>query len=117
MMELQQLIAEAWGNRELLKENKYSEAVKSVIAEVDKGLLRVATPGEQGWTVNEWVKQAILLYFGIQQMQTWTVGPFEFYDKMLLKNNYKDIGVRAVPPAIARYGAYIARNVVLMPSY
>lgn len=116
-MELQQLITEAWNNRELLKENKYSEAVRSAIAEVDKGSLRVASPGAQGWTVNEWVKQAILLYFGIQQMQTWTVGPFEFYDKMLLKSNYKDLGVRAVPHAIARHGAYIARNVVLMPSY
>lgn len=116
-MELQQLITEAWNNRELLKENKYSEAVRSAIAEVDKGSLRVASPGEQGWTVNEWVKQAILMYFGIQQMQTWTVGPFEFYDKMLLKSNYKDLGVRAVPHAIARHGAYIARNVVLMPSY
>jgi 2,3,4,5-tetrahydropyridine-2-carboxylate N-succinyltransferase len=116
-MEFQQLIAEAWANRELLKENKYSEAIRAVIAEVDKGRLRVASPGEQGWTVNEWVKQAILLYFGIQQMQTWTVGPFEFYDKMLLKSNYKELGVRAVPHAIARHGAYIAKNVVLMPSY
>src|ERR1700755_3387918 len=107
-MELQQLIAEAWANRELLKENKYSEAIRGVIGQVDKGMLRVASPGENGWTVNEWVKQAILLYFGIQQMQTWTVGPFEFYDKMLLKSNYKDLGVRAVPHAIARQGAYIA---------
>ena len=116
-MELQQLIAEAWGNRELLKENKYTEAVKKVIEEVDKGRLRTASPSEAGWKVNEWVKQAILMYFGIQPMQTWNVEPFEFYDKMLLKKNYKELGVRAVPHAVARYGAYIARNVVLMPSY
>lgn len=116
-MELQQLIADAWANRELLKKNEYSDAVKNVIEEVDKGRLRTASPSGTGWTVNEWVKQAILLYFGIQPMQTWSVEPFEFYDKMLLKKNYKDLGVRAVPHAVARYGAYIAKNVVLMPSY
>src|SRR5450432_287846 len=116
-MELQSLVLEAWGNRELLKDNKYSNAVKAVIEEVDKGRLRTAAPSAQGWQVNEWVKQAILMYFGIQPMQTWNVEPFEFYDKMLLKKNYKELGVRAVPHAVARYGAYIAKNVVLMPSY
>lgn len=116
-MSLQTQIQEAWGNRELLKDNAYADAVRSVIEEVDKGRLRVASPGENGWVVNEWVKQAILMYFGIQQMQTWTLAPFEFHDKMLLKSNYKELGVRAVPHAVARYGAYIARNVVLMPSY
>ncbi|HMC87513.1 MAG TPA: 2,3,4,5-tetrahydropyridine-2,6-dicarboxylate N-succinyltransferase [Chitinophagaceae bacterium] len=116
-MELQSLVLEAWGNRELLKDNKYSDAVRAVIEEVDKGRLRTAAPFADGWQVNEWVKQAILLYFGIQPMQTWNVEPFEFYDKMLLKKNYKELGVRAVPHAIARYGAYIAKNVVLMPSY
>lgn len=117
LMELQQLITEAWANRDLLKVNKYSEGVKKVIEEVDKGRLRTAYPSDAGWKVNEWVKQAILMYFGIQPMQTWNVEPFEFYDKMLLKKNYKDLGVRAVPHAVARYGAYIAKNVVLMPSY
>ena len=133
-MELKQLIAEAWANRELVKEARYAEAVRAVIEEVDKGRLRVAAPaaGQAGfgatatggtgsvtsnWQVNEWVKQAILLYFGIQPMQTWDLAPFEFYDKMLLKKNYKDLGVRAVPHAVARYGAYLAKNVVLMPSY
>lgn len=116
-MELKQLIQDAWANRELLKENTYSEAVKTTIEEIDKGRLRVASPGENGWVVNEWVKQAILLYFGIQQMQTWNVEPFEFHDKMLLKKNYASLGVRAVPHAVARYGAFVGRNVVLMPSY
>ncbi len=116
-MSLQDQILEAWGNRELLKDSKYSDAVKAVIEEVDKGRLRVASPSADGWVVNEWVKQAILLYFGIQQMQTWDLPPFEFYDKMLLKSNYKELGVRAVPPAVARYGSYIAKSVVLMPSY
>lgn len=116
-MELQQFINEAWANRELLKDVNYSDAVHAVIEEVDKGRLRTASPTENGWQVNQWVKQAILMYFGLQQMQTWSLPPFEFYDKMLLKSNYKGLGVRAVPHAVARYGAYIAKNVVLMPSY
>lgn len=111
------MITEAWNKRELLKEAKYADAVTKTIEELDNGRLRVASPAASGWVVNEWVKQAILLYFGIQPMQTWDVEPFEFYDKMLLKKNYKDLGVRAVPHAVARYGAYLARNVVLMPSY
>ena len=114
---MKELISEAWNKRELLKETEYVDAVKKVIGELDKGTLRVASPSASGWVVNEWVKQAILLYFGIQPMQTWSVEPFEFYDKMLLKKNYKELGVRAVPHAVARYGSYIARNVVLMPSY
>ena len=115
--EMKELILAAWDNRELLKDNKYSDAVRAVIEEVDKGRLRTAAPTDTGWQINEWVKQAILMYFGIQQMQTWDVAPFEFYDKMLLKKNYKELGVRAVPHAVARYGAYLAKNVVLMPSY
>jgi 2,3,4,5-tetrahydropyridine-2-carboxylate N-succinyltransferase len=117
VMELKTLIEEAWSNRELLQASKHSDAVRAVIEEVDKGRLRVASPEDGKWVVHEWVKQAILMYFGIQQMQTWNLPPFEFYDKMLLKSNYKELGVRAVPHAVARYGAYIAKNVVLMPSY
>jgi 2,3,4,5-tetrahydropyridine-2-carboxylate N-succinyltransferase len=116
-MSLQALIQEAWADRELLKQNTHADAVRAVMEEVDKGRLRVASPEQGQWVVHEWVKQAILLYFGIQQMQTWNLPPFEFHDKMLLKSNYKELGVRAVPHAVARYGAYIARNVVLMPSY
>lgn len=116
-MELQELIQAAWANRELLKETVYADAVRAVIEEVDKGRLRTASPVEGGWQVNEWVKQAILLYFAIQPMQTWDLAPFEFYDKMLLKKDYAGLGVRAVPHAVARYGAYLAKNVVLMPSY
>ncbi len=120
-MDLKQIINEAWENRELTKEESHREAIRSVIEEVDKGRLRTAEPvtvdGILNWQVNEWVKQAILMYFGIQPMQTFSLPPFEFYDKMKLKSNYKDLGVRAVPHAIARYGAYLAKNVVLMPSY
>ena len=114
---MQTIIQEAWNNRELLKQDTYKEAVKAVIEEVDKGRLRTAEPTADGWKVNEWVKQAILMYFAIQEMKTWDVAPFEFYDKMLLKKNYQSLGVRAVPHAVARYGAYLGKNVVLMPSY
>lgn len=116
-MELQELIQQAWQDRKLLGEQKYTDAVRSVMEEIDKGRLRVASPHPTGWMVHEWVKQAILLYFGIQQMETYSLPPFEFYDKMKLKNNYRAMGVRAVPHAVARYGAYLAKNVVLMPSY
>ena len=116
-MELKDKILAAWSDRELLKNNQYADAVREVIEEVDKGRLRVAEKINEEWVVNEWVKQAILMYFGIQQMQTWELAPFEFYDKMLLKKDYKSLGVRAVPHAVARYGAYLAKNVVLMPSY
>lgn len=116
-MELKASIDQLWQNREKLSEAASQDSVRAVIEMVDKGQLRVAEPVEGGWQVNEWVKQAILMYFSIQPMQTWNVEPFEFYDKMLLKKNYKELGVRAVPHAVARYGAYVARNVVLMPSY
>ncbi|MEP7111435.1 MAG: 2,3,4,5-tetrahydropyridine-2,6-dicarboxylate N-succinyltransferase [Ferruginibacter sp.] len=123
MMQLQELIQEAWSNRDLLTETIYREAVRDVIEEVDKGRLRTAFPIDDGtgsgisWQVNEWVKQAILMYFATQRMETMVLPPFEFYDKMKLKSGYAELGVRAVPHAIARYGAYLARNVVLMPSY
>ena len=117
LMDVQALIQAAWSNRELLKDATYADAVRTVIEEVDKGRLRTASPTENGWVVNEWVKQAILMYFGIQQMKTYTLEPFEFYDKMLLKKDYASMGVRAVPHAVARYGAFLGKNVVLMPSY
>jgi 2,3,4,5-tetrahydropyridine-2,6-dicarboxylate N-succinyltransferase len=114
---MQAIIEAIWANRDLLKDEKNKDVIRAVIEQVDKGLLRTAEPKADGWQVNEWVKQAILLYFGIQQMETYTLPPFEFYDKMKLKSDYKSIGVRAVPHAVARYGAYLAKNVVLMPSY
>ncbi|MDB5203331.1 MAG: 2,3,4,5-tetrahydropyridine-2,6-carboxylate N-succinyltransferase [Ferruginibacter sp.] len=116
-MELKALILQAWENRALVKEPVHLEAIRNVIEEVDKGRLRTAEPLSSGWQVNEWVKQAILLYFGTQEMQTFNLPPFEFYDKMKLKSNYAALGVRAVPHAVARYGAFLGKNVVLMPSY
>jgi 2,3,4,5-tetrahydropyridine-2,6-dicarboxylate N-succinyltransferase len=115
-MELKHLISEVWANRELLKDAKYADAVRAVIEETDKGRLRVASPTGSGWQVNEWVKQAILLYFIIQPMKTYDLEPFEVYDKMLLKKNFKELGIRAVPGSVARYGAFIGRNVIMMPS-
>ena len=116
-MELQQLVSEAWQNRELLKDEKYINAVKAVIEDLDKGRLRTALSTENGWQVNEWIKQAILLYFSIQPMQTMEIPPFEFYDRIPLKKDFKELGVRVLPGAIARYGAFVAKNVVQMPSF
>ena len=116
-MEQKALIEAVYANRALLTDEKYTATIEWVMEEVDKGRLRVAEPTENGWQVNEWVKQAILLYFGIRKMETFSIPPFEFHDKMKLKTNYAELGVRAVPHAVARYGAFIARNVVLMPSY
>ena len=114
---MRDIIEAAWDNRELLKEVKTQEAVRQVIEEIDKGRLRCAEPTEDGWKVNEWVKKAVVLYFPMQKMETIEVGPFEFHDKMKLKTGYADLGVRVVPHAVARYGAYISKGVIMMPSY
>lgn len=111
------MIEAAWADREQLKHMDYLEVIRNVIEDVDKGRLRVAEPTENGWQVNEWVKQAILLYFSIRKMETHSIPPLEFHDKMRLKSDYASMGVRAVPHAVARYGAFLGRNVVLMPSY
>jgi 2,3,4,5-tetrahydropyridine-2-carboxylate N-succinyltransferase len=116
-MELREHIEKAWEDRSLLQQSATTEAIRSVVEMLDKGNLRVAEPAEGGWKVNEWVKKAVIMYFPIQQMETIEVGPFEFHDKIALKRNYKSLGVRVVPHAIARYGAYISKGVILMPSY
>ena len=117
MEELKKLIQEAWENRELLKEKKYQDAVRETIDLLDKGKVRVAEKVNGEWVVNEWTKQAILMYFPIQDMQVMEVGPFEYYDKIPLKKNWKEAGVRVVPPATARYGSFIESGAILMPSY
>ena len=104
-MQLREQIEKAWENRELLKQQDTQTAIREVIDQLDKGKLRVAEPIADGWQVNEWVKKAVILYFPIQQMETIEVGPFEFYDKIALKKNYKELGVRVVPHAIARHGS------------
>ena len=112
------MIEQAWEDRSLLSTPATIDAIEQVIEEIDKGRLRVAEPLENGeWQVNEWVKKAVVMYFPIRKMETIEVGPFEFHDKMALKRNYKELGVRVVPHAIARYGAFVASGVILMPSY
>jgi 2,3,4,5-tetrahydropyridine-2-carboxylate N-succinyltransferase len=117
MTELQPFIEKAWENRALLQEETTITNIRKVIDLLDNGLLRVAEPTTEGWQVNEWVKKAVVMYFPIQKMETWEAGIFEYHDKMLLKRNYAKKGIRVVPPAVARYGAYIAKGVILMPSY
>src|SRR5687768_1326023 len=115
---MQSVIESAWENRELLKEQDTQKTIREVIEQLDKGTIRVAEPNNDGsWKVNEWIKKAVILYFPIQKMQTIEVGPFEFHDKMKLKTRYEELGVRVVPHAVARYGAFLARGVIMMPSY
>ncbi|AZA83513.1 2,3,4,5-tetrahydropyridine-2,6-dicarboxylate N-succinyltransferase [Chryseobacterium lactis] len=116
-MSLQQTIENIWDNRELLQNEDSKKAIREVISLLDSGELRVAEPTENGWQVNEWVKKAVVMYFPIQKMETIEVGPFEFHDKIPLKKNYAEKGVRVVPHAIAREGSYVASGVILMPSY
>ena len=115
---MRSIIEAAWDDRSLLEKPETIQAIEHVIEEIDKGVLRVAEPDENGaWIVNEWVKKAVVLYFPIRKMETIEVGPFEFHDKMALKKDYAKLGVRVVPHAIARYGAYVAPGVIMMPSY
>lgn len=114
---LQTTIEQAWDNRALLQEDNTQKAIREVIELLDNGKLRVAEPIENGWQVNEWVKKAVVMYFPIQKMETWEAGIFEYHDKMLLKRDYAAKGIRVVPNAVARYGAYISSGVILMPSY
>lgn len=114
---MKEIIEKAWLNRELLKDQSTVKVIEEVIEGIDKGRIRVAEHQGDDWIVNEWVKKAVVMYFPIRQMETIELGPFEFHDKMALKNNYKELGVRVVPHAIARYGAYVAAGVIMMPSY
>ena len=117
MTQLQQTIENAWEDRALLNNETTTQAIREVIALLDSGKLRVAEPTESGWQVNEWVKKAVVLYFPIQKMETIECGPLEFHDKIPLKTGYAEKGIRVVPHAVARYGAYISAGTILMPSY
>jgi 2,3,4,5-tetrahydropyridine-2-carboxylate N-succinyltransferase len=115
---MQNTIEAAWQNRELLNDAKTQETINAVIEQLDKGSLRVAEPLADGsWKVNDWVKKAVIMYFPIRKMETMELPPFEFYDKMALKQDYASLGVRVVPGAIARYGAYVAKGVIMLPSF
>lgn len=117
---MRQEIEQAWEDRGLLKEQRVVQAIEHTIELLDKGELRVADPPTNGagkWTVNDWVKKAVILYFPTRGMKTLEAGPLEFHDKMELKRGYAQLGVRVVPHAVARYGAYLAPGTILMPSY
>ncbi len=118
MSELKKIIESAWENRALIQDSKTQETIREIVEMVDRGELRVAEPTDDGnWITNDWVKKAIILYFPMQQMSVQEVGIFEYHDKMALKTGYDKLGVRVVPPAVARYGAYLAKGVIMMPSY
>jgi len=117
MINMQNAIEKAWNDRGLLKEEHTQNTIREVLELLDKGHLRCAEPSRDDWQVNDWVKKAVILYFPIQQMEVIEAGPLEFHDKMKLKSNYKELGVRVVPHGVARYGAYLASGVVMMPSY
>jgi 2,3,4,5-tetrahydropyridine-2-carboxylate N-succinyltransferase len=114
---MQNIIESAWEDRSLLENKATQDTIREVVNQLDAGNLRVASPIEGGWQVNEWIKKAVVLYFPIQKMETFEAGPMEFHDKMPLKSGYKEKGIRVVPHAVARHGAYISRGVILMPSY
>lgn len=114
---LKNTIEEAWNNRGLLSDTETTAAIREVINLLDAGKLRVAESGKDGWQVNEWVKKAVVLYFPIQKMETYEVGIFEYHDKIPLKRGYAEKGIRVVPHAVARHGAYISKGVIMMPSY
>ncbi|MBL3658384.1 2,3,4,5-tetrahydropyridine-2,6-dicarboxylate N-succinyltransferase [Fulvivirga sediminis] len=116
-MELKEIVENAWDDRSLLKEKDVQIAVKTIVGELDAGAKRVAEFNGSEWVVNDWIKKAVILYFPLMKMQTIEVGPFEFHDKIKLKNNYEKLGVRVVPHAIARYGSFLNKGVVMMPSY
>lgn len=117
MKEFKTYIEEAWNDRALLNSTVHADAVNEVVSQLDQGLLRVAEPDGEDWKVNEWIKKAVILYFPLRQMEVSEAGPMEFHDKIPLKHNYKQLGVRVVPHAIARHGSYLAPGVILMPSY
>lgn len=117
MNDLRKIIEIAWDNREQLNDAKVQESIRKVIDMLDGGALRVAEPIGDGWQVNEWVKKAVVLYFPIQKMETLEAGIFEYHDKIPLKRGYKEKGIRVVPHAVARHGAYISKGTILMPSY
>ncbi|MEM1256934.1 MAG: 2,3,4,5-tetrahydropyridine-2,6-dicarboxylate N-succinyltransferase [Bacteroidota bacterium] len=117
MTELKNSVEKAWENRELLKDGNTQKAIREIIDLIDQGQLRCAEPTANGWKINEWVKKGVVLYFPIQKMEVLEAGIFEYHDKIPLKRGYREKGVRVVPHAVARHGAYISPGTILMPSY
>ena len=117
MEKLKQIITKTWNNRDLLQKKEALNAIEKTLSLLDSGQLRVAKPSGDEWIVNEWVKMAVVMYFIIREMELIEIGPFEFHDKIPLKKNYRNLNIRVVPHAVARYGAYIAPGVIMLPSY
>lgn len=116
--DLKDIIEQVWDDHTLLRSREVQAAIDKVVEMLDKGELRAAEPAPDGsWRVNEWVKKAVILYFPTRELRTMEAGELEFYDKINVKHNYKELGVRAVPPAVARYGSYLAKGVIMMPCY
>jgi 2,3,4,5-tetrahydropyridine-2,6-dicarboxylate N-succinyltransferase len=117
MDHLKLIIEKAWDDRSLLNDEVTKSTVFQIVEHLDKGFLRVAEPVGNEWKVNEWIKKAVIMYFPLRQMEVMEAGPLEFHDKIPLKRNYKELGVRVVPHAVARYGAFLSPGVIMMPSY
>lgn len=117
MDERRHIIEQTWEDRSKLEEKLVVEVIEDIIEDLDKGRLRVAEKGDDGWVVNEWIKKAVILYFPTRKMEKLSAGPLEFHDKIPLKTDYDKLGIRVVPHAIARYGAYVSKGVIMMPSY
>lgn len=117
MEKIRKQIENAWEKRNLLDQSFAQEAIRELIDLLDRGTVRVASPNNGDWVVHEWVKKGVILYFLIQKLETIELSPFEFHDKIPLKKGYAGLGVRVVPHALARYGAFLANGVIMMPSY
>lgn len=117
MKELKETIEAAWEDRSKLEDKKTTDCIRQIIELLDKGKIRIASPEDGKWVVHEWIKKAVILYFPTMPMKTIKVPPFEFHDKIDLKNGFEELGVRVVPHAIARYGSFLAKGVIMMPSY
>lgn len=117
MDKLKSIVEQTWNDRQLLSNQETIDSIRRIVDLLDKGEIRIAEPVENEWKVNEWIKKAVILYFPIQQMKVTELGPFEFHDKIALKSGYEKLGVRVVPHAVARYGSFLAKGVIMMPSY
>ena len=112
-----EIIENAWLNRELLKEENTKKAIFEIIELLDKGEIRVAEKTENEWKVNQWVKKAIIMYFPLCETKDMQAEDLKFWDKIPTKQNYNELQIRCVPPAVARYGSFLAKGCIMMPSF
>ena len=114
---MKEIIENIWENRELLINSESQDAIKSAIKNLDEGKIRIAEKIKEKWIINDWIKKAVILYFPISKMEKSNAGPLEFFDKIPLKDDYKNKNIRVVPHAVARFGSFISPGVILMPSF